>query len=1467
MSEATINDRTAESLLAKARRADHNITTMDDYRIFEPEAATNFYDELQTARQQATADIHAAYQTLNRLFLRIINQNANFSGVTFSGPFAKTDYLLKEHHAPKHLQRAVNDARARFANLTRRDASELEENFAYDHMAICQFVALIYRAPIPSTLEATFPKRRATKRGELKAECIRIIVNRWDDTYIYANADATGAGEVKVHYGGRSQRSVYEDWDWSYLKPLLRENCQINIVRPREHDGVLYPELMIWEPDYLVDISAIAACFESYGVSALTHLMNKLKPAPNTSAILLGNLASQMLDEELSCGSKPTAYEQSVMRFFKANAIKLLTTPLPPDFHDQARSQKKIIRETLTTKLPDMLRNDGMAFDSSEVMVEPSFFSEMLGIQGRMDFLHLDNTVLIEQKSGKGGFRPWGGTPPPDPNTPAHQEKHYVQLLLYMLLIRYNFRKEYEANDRKLFAYLLYSKYQNGLLPLGFAPNLIFSAIKVRNEITANEYSYTGSGLDVLTHLNSSWFQPADPKSKLWTQYQKPQIDALLTPIHEATELERAYYLRFLRFIETEHLMSKVGNNTKANSGFADKWHSTLEEKQLAGNIYCDLEMTTPAENTSGRVEKVVLAFNEKPDHDISNFRPGDIVILYPYDEGTEPDARQTMVFRSTIESITSNEITLRLRASQVDTRVFWRQGRRKWSIEHDFFESSYGALYRGMHAFLSAPKRRRDLLLLQRAPETDETIDIAGDYGEFDDLSRRVKQARDLFLIIGPPGTGKTSYGLLNTLQEELRNKDSNVLLLSYTNRAVDEICSKLTGSGIDFIRIGGKYTCEQAYRQYLLEEKVERCTNTHQVRAMIHATRVFVGTTAAFNSNIEIFKLKQFGLAIIDEASQILEPHLIGLLSATTPDGRSAIAKMVLIGDHKQLPAVVQQSAETSEVADPLLQSINLTNCRLSLFERLLKRYRHDPRVTYMLTKQGRMHHDIARFANYTFYDNKLREVPLEHQLKALPSTSDSSNGIDNMLTTRRIAFVAIPSPVLSASDKVNTNEARAIAATVAHIHSIYKEKFSPLQTVGVIVPYRNQIAEIRNRIDEYRIEALRDITIDTVERFQGSQRDIIIYGFTVHKYYQMSFLTSNVFVEDGSIIDRKLNVAMTRAREHLVLFGNPELLANNITFAKLLEFAKSINCSIYTNLKEYLDGNFTLDTPTESDPGQGTYPLSAEYAATFGKLVTEAVKSDSRTQWPNIIFGRDIHANMEAIAYGRADFSQSTTLFGTEITPRELTQTYCHYLMRLSYCCSKTLFEKQKALISDMAQAYRHIHFIDIGCGPATSGIAFAELFHTGKTSASYIGIDTSAEMRKMGGQFLTSMFGNTLEYAMPASFNKLGKDWWKNISAEPSLVIFNFAGVFSSFSSQFSEHLAYEIIGKMREYPHNIYLFAIQHSGFGSHLNPYNVFIRVISQMATNIEAGHLKCSWHQNGEEKEHSFDYEIYTNS
>ena len=827
--------------------------------FYKPEEASDFFRELEDGLH-LLPDYRRMYGVYSRVFQRCIDQKINATRLNFSGTFAKTDYLLKEHQAPKALVRAANHTRSRLRQREELTDDNLRENYLQDLRNLCRFIACVYEAVIPESLSARFPREEhEQQRRELKSECMRVIIDSWDKDYIYVDAEEADGDLLKVDY---HQTGFYNQGDWSYMEALFYPNAQLNLVRPRREEDVLYPELIILEPDYLVDISAIARCFTPYAESPYVNLMKRMEPSQATEATVLGNLAGQLLDETIHQRPGTHTYGQSVKDFFKDNAISLLEANPGTQFHAEARRQKDNIQRALDE---GMRKGNFQNFDSKDGLVEPSFFSEMLGIQGRMDYLQFDFKFLIEQKSGKGEF--------PFDNfvRPRHREEHYVQLLLYMALIRYNFRETYERNKEELHAFLLYSKYQESLEGLGFAPDLLFRAISIRNGIAwADMYLTKPDGYRILDRLTPEQLNSKHLQGKLWDNYLHPQLKALLDPIHQASELEKAYYYRFLMFIANEHMMSKLGNKTKENSGFASKWHDSLEDKRLAGNIYDRLTLASPNEQTEGEVREVVLKFSETPDNDMSNFRTGDIVILYPYRQGKEPDARKAMIFRCTIKSITADEITLTLKAAQSDKRAFVRERQKLWAIEHDFMESSYGSLYRGMHAFLSAPKERRDLLLLQRKPETDESVTLKGDYGPFNELALKVKQARDLFLIIGPPGTGKTSYGMLNTVKEELLEEGSSVLVMSYTNRAVDEICSKLMEEGIDFIRIGGETSCSETYRDHLLSEKVKGCDNIDMLRNAIISTRVFVSTTTSMNSHLSLLKMKTFTLTVIDAGRQ---------------------------------------------------------------------------------------------------------------------------------------------------------------------------------------------------------------------------------------------------------------------------------------------------------------------------------------------------------------------------------------------------------------------------------------------------------------------------------------------------------------------------------------------------------------------------------------------------------------------
>lgn len=1115
---------------------------------FSPETPADLFRTLlQAIPGGDDTDTAVFYRILGETLRLAAEQLTAFHTLTLGGLYAKIDFLCQEHRLPRELRNALNAARV---NATRPSTSR-PTRWRRDLEAVCRFIAAIYATDIPCELSRHFPTtddgNGASRSGVAEADgarlpiYLRVVVERWKGDIVTVRSEERGTFDVALRHA---------DTDWTYLYKIIREGSGLNLVRPfRTAQGKITAELIIYEPDFLVDVTSVAGCFEEFSHNPFLHLLHKLSPPQQSCAILLGNLASQMLDEEVH------GVAHDVSQFIADNALALLA--LQSDdadfdlqrFLDDAHEQQQNIRTALHHGLTAHVGN----YNPSNIMLEPSFVSEMLGLQGRMDFLQSDHCLLIEQKSGRGAYQPGHSY------APRQQLKHYVQMLLYMATLRYNFSRQYVAGNSVLQAFLLYSKYPDPLLGLGAAPQLLFEAIRVRNGLVWYEEFYAKGGVRTLERITPDALNHLSAHGPLWEKYQRPQLEALLAPIHQATPLERDYYFRLLQFVTLEQRMAKVGNNTAQANSYASKWFLSLQEKIESGEIYHRLTLHHATTDT------VCLTFPPDLDTDTSNFRQGDIVILYPYPSADdEPDCRTTTVHRGTLTDITPDGITVTLRAQQTDATIFTRHAHLPWAVEHDSIESAFTALYSGIHAFLSAPRHRRDLLLLQRPPHVDPSIHTNGHYGDFSELATRVKQAQELFLIIGPPGTGKTSYGMLYTLKEQLTEPSTNVLLLSYTNRAVDEICSKLVEEGIDFIRIGSPHNCDPAYHSHLLKNEIADLLRRHSpldpsllsptlraLRNRVCHTRVIVGTTTTMSAQHALFRIKTFDLAIIDEASQILEPHLLSLLSMTAPttdtastaaagtnhaEVSCALRKIVMIGDHKQLPAVVQQSPQQSAVSEPSLRAIGLTDCRASLFERLLRRYADQPAVAYMLHRQGRMHRDIAAFPSQFFYNNRLDIVPLPHQ-------TDSDG-------TPRIVFIPAdaPLPAATTSDKVNPIEARIIAQLITDI-----SHRSPNDTIGAIVPYRNQIAAIRNLLPHQ----LRHITIDTVERYQGSQRDHIIYGFTIQKRYQLAFLTNNVIEDGANTIDRKLNVAMTRARKHLYIVGNPHLLAQNRTFARLMDF----------------------------------------------------------------------------------------------------------------------------------------------------------------------------------------------------------------------------------------------------------------------------------------------------------------------
>ena len=1082
----------------------------------------------------------------------------------FGNLSSQVEALCRLHHiAPKDVV-AIHKMR-RHSNSA---APILPDDIAYDCRALALFVSAVFQEAIPDTLVGKLPTHgRNTENIQIaNYRYIRCVVRAWDEQTIQVAVINQDSSEelLMVDY-----MNTAEYVDFSYLRSLLREGMQLNLLDCTVTRKKVIPRLIVVEPDYLVDISSIANCFESYGHHPLLFTVKRMGERPNNKHIVLGNFAGSALDDIIN---HPTDY--TIKDTFRSNfREKALDFATCPDFN---AVEFKQAAEQQVANIQEIVYELFQSFEREKAILEPSFVCERLGLQGRIDLMTTDLKLLVEQKSGKNIFieRQYK-----NPHGSLHMEKHYVQLLLYYGILQYNF----QLNPKDAHIELMYSKYPlpNGLLEVEPLQKLIREAMKFRNQAVATEYWMAENGFHRLLPLMTPQVLNVEKQNDAFYQrYLLPQLTEVLAPLHQLSELERAYFTRMMTFVIKEQLVSKVGAQEGVGNSNADLWNMPLAEKKDTGNIYTELTITDKSCSSSfNGYDTITLNVPQQGIDFLPNFRRGDMVYLYAYKKNEEPDVRKSILFKGSLQEIHTSSIVVHLNDGQQNPNLIAGE---YFALEHAGSDIGGTSAIRSLYTFITSDVERRQLLLGQRAPRADKSLVLSHSYHpDYDEIILKAKQAQDYFLLIGPPGTGKTSQALQYLVLEQLAEKpkgqstkpnnqspkvngQSSILLLAYTNRAVDEICNMLSEHEIDYIRIGNEYSCDPKYSDHLLQEVLDENTTLNSIKSTLSEAQIIVATTSTMNSRSALFNIKHFDLVIIDEASQILEPNIVGILTARQEEGR-AIDRFILVGDHKQLPAVVQQQGSLEmEESDKRLDSIHLSSCANSLFERLILTERAAGRTDFIgtLHKQGRMHPDIADFANRKFYAKEQLEcVPLAHQLETeLSYNEESEDALDNMLKAHRMIFIpSMPCKQLNISEKVNTDEARIIADLLRRLFRQMNKDFDPQKSVGVIVPYRNQIAMIRKEIERLEIPALEGISIDTVERYQGSQRDVILYSFTIQSRYQLDFLTANTFYEEGQPIDRKLNVAITRARKQLILTGNESTLRQNQLFAELIDYIK--------------------------------------------------------------------------------------------------------------------------------------------------------------------------------------------------------------------------------------------------------------------------------------------------------------------
>ncbi len=876
-------------------------------------------------------------------------------------------------------------------------------------------------------------------------------------------------------------------------------------------------------PDFLIDVTAVAECYESTASTPARHLISLYKERISSKAILIGTSANEFLDELIL--NPYQEYETLLRKVYNKFSLSIAALN-EEDFNDfkyQSSIHYKHLSELVRTGFGNRVSK------LEKCILEPSFLSVCYGLQGRLDILvDQDPQMIIELKSGR----------PYQTNSEGISASHHAQALMYHMLI-----ESAGINHQGLHAWILYSVLNSdSLRPAMDQPSLRKQLLEIRNSIVLihlNLALVEPNDSTILDQVHPDWFNQAGTFARrdgmLWFNIYST-----------LSKIEKKYFRQHTYFIARELLISKCGmHDTRHVQGLASMWRLSPQEKIQQYLLLNNLEI-------SGIIHEdhdspVIVLKRSIKDNAMTPFRAGDTMVLYP-DERDGRGMLRHLVHKCTIIEIGYNEVKVRLRGRQFENEAA-RQ--RSWCLEGDSLERPFMYQFAGLFEFASAPAIYRSKILGIEAPRGSHEPKINEE--SIDELVLRAAGSPDYFLLWGPPGSGKTSVFLTKLINAIINTDEEGILLLAYTNRAVDEICDvieRLT-TVADYIRIGSRYGSRPDFHHRLYDQIASNFTTRSLLIQKIQSTRIFTGTLASIHGKPELFSLKKFSTIIIDEASQILESGLIGLLSRFN--------RFILIGDHLQLPAVTLQTQEQTVIKDEDLLAAGMRSTGESLFERLFRQCeeRQWEHAIGMLTRQGRMHEEIMKFPSTKFYKGSLQLV--NQQVDGIQRSNKIMGVIDwpedpwsRLLRQSRTIFIPVQVDNNQISGKSNANEGKIVSEIIhawQKILQVNKIEWNDM-TCGVITPFRVQISTIQNSLSARGLENL-PITIDTVERYQGGARNIIIISTSISAISQLEQISSL----NQDAMDRKLNVALTRAREQVVVVGNPDVLKMSPAYADLI------------------------------------------------------------------------------------------------------------------------------------------------------------------------------------------------------------------------------------------------------------------------------------------------------------------------
>ena len=593
-----------------------------------------------------------------------------------------------------------------------------------------------------------------------------------------------------------------------------------------------------------------------------------------------------------------------------------------------------------------------------------------------------------------------------------------------------------------------------------------------------------------------------------------------------------------------------------------------LQRKVKRGDAWFPLKMGKSYYNSLNQL--VVEVFRQSDDDEIEhNFEFGRPVAFFRINEKNQI---KYFNFTASVSYVDGDRMVV---AVPDNGQLIDVQGAEQVGIQLFFDETSYKTMFEALDRVMKAKGRLGYLRDLFYSRQKAETFSFAPMHFPYlnrtqEEAVNRVLWAKDVAVVHGPPGTGKTTT-LVEAIYETLR-RENQVLVCAQSNMAVDWISEKLVDRGINVLRIGNptrvndkmlSFTYERRFEAHpdyemlwsirkairelrahrkrgdekyhqKIERLKERATELEvRINAQLFGEARVIACTLVGSAN-HLLEGQKFGTLFIDEAAQALE--------AACWISIRRVSRVVLAGDHCQLPPTVKSIAA-------LKGGLGKT-----LMERIVE---NKPEVVTLLKMQYRMNEEIMRFSSDWFYGNMVESAP-EVKYRSILDFDIPMTWIDtSKFEIPEDSNVSFKEQFVGESfGRINKAEAELTLLTLeTYFNKIGKQRILDERLdVGIISPYRAQVQYLRRQIKkkEWAKPYRQLISVNTVDGFQGQERDIIL----------ISLVRANDDGQIGFLRDlRRMNVAITRARMKLIILGDASTMTQHPFYRKLYNYIEDL------------------------------------------------------------------------------------------------------------------------------------------------------------------------------------------------------------------------------------------------------------------------------------------------------------------